>query len=199
LIDLISLPFRNEGIYRLEDFPEEHQAEIVYLIETFRSNPEIIQQVGEHCRTAERTMVFFKWYGKNFKTRFAVPGLEKDFRQVKTIGISVFNKSSSTGFHFGPLRTTLRVLYNLTANAGDEVYIQVGETINRWDKSPLFVFDDTLLHKSVNESDALRSCLFVDILRPGYASFLLSFFVVVTRFIFGPINFLFYKNWQHLK
>lgn len=199
LIDLISLPFRNRGIYRLEDLPADYKTEVEYIISTLQKNPELLERLGEKAQNEDRTMVFFKWYGKNFDSQFEIPALQKDFKYVKTIGISVFNKSSSTGLHFGPFRTTIRVLYNLNPIKSEEVFIEVGETINRWKDSPLFIFDDTLRHRSVNESEELRFCMFVDILRPSYVGGLLSAIVSSTRIVFSRVNFLFYKNWKFLR
>jgi hypothetical protein len=58
-------------------------------------------------------MIFFKWYGKNIDNFYSVPEFHKDYKYIRTIGISVFNKKESTDEHYGPLRTTLRVLYNI--------------------------------------------------------------------------------------
>jgi beta-hydroxylase len=35
------------------------------------------------------------------------------------------------------------------------------------------MFDDTLLHRSVNDTDETRYCAFIDILRPSYAHMLM--------------------------
>ncbi len=131
--------------------------------------------------------------------QFEIPELQKDFNYIKTVGVSVFNKSSSTGLHFGPFRTTIRVLYNLSQISSEDVFIQVGDTVNRWKDNPLFIFNDTLRHRSVNKSDELRFCMFVDILRPSYVNGLLSAIVSTTRIVFGKINFIFYKNWTFIR
>ena len=69
------------------------------------------------------------------------------------IGVSIFNKKASTGLHFGPLRLTLRVLYNINTIDDPNVYVTVGDVTHRWRDGKLFIFDDTLQHQSVNESD----------------------------------------------
>jgi len=68
--------------------------------------------------------------------------------------------------HFGFMRATLRVLYNLNEMTDDSAYIVVGDTTNRWRDNKLFIFDDTLLHESINQTDQARYCLFVDMIRP---------------------------------
>ena len=44
LIDLISFPFRNRGVYELDDFPEEHRSEIVEMLEVFKRKPELLDE-----------------------------------------------------------------------------------------------------------------------------------------------------------
>jgi hypothetical protein len=61
----------------------------------------------------KRGMLFFKWYGKNIRASVEVPEYHEGFKYIRTIGVSIFNKKSSTREHFGPLRVTLRVLYNV--------------------------------------------------------------------------------------
>ena len=63
-------------------------------------------------------MIFFKGrYGKNVDASIDVPEFHRDFKYIRTIGVSVFNKKQSTGKHYGPLRVTLRVLYNINTIA----------------------------------------------------------------------------------
>ena len=45
-------------------------------------------------------------------------------------------------------------------------FIKVGNHVNYWQDNKLFIFDDTLQHQSCNNSDAVRYCMFLDILRP---------------------------------
>ena len=118
---------------------------------------------------------------------------------IKTIGLSVFNKKKSTSRHFGPFRATLRVLYNINTVTDPNAYIEVGDTVTRWCENKLFIFDDTLMHQSFNETDQARYCLFVDILRPSPFSLALASVVSTTRFFLKSVNFLFYKNWDVIK
>src|SRR5262249_13970179 len=60
----------------------------------------------------------------------------------------------------------IRILYNLNDINDRSAYIEVGKTINYWSENKLFIFDDTLLHESVNDTNQTRYCLFVDIVRP---------------------------------
>jgi beta-hydroxylase len=118
---------------------------------------------------------------------------------VRTIGVSVFNKKQSTSEHFGPLRITLRVLYNINDMQDDSAYIHVGDHTNYWRQNKLFIFDDTLLHKSCNESDKVRYCLFVDILRPSLMPGVMNTIMNAAQMLFIRINYVFYEKWKFIR
>jgi aspartyl/asparaginyl beta-hydroxylase (cupin superfamily) len=195
LIDILALPYINKGVYRLEDLPKPYQDEIKSVIDS------AIKQdlVGQLQRTAEahaRSMFFFKWYGANVNTVVEVPAFHRDYKYIKTIGVSVFRKRESTSKHFGPLRATLRVLYNVNTMDDKSAYIVVGDTTNYWKDDKLFIFDDTLLHQSFNESEKYRYCMFIDIARPSLVPALLAGVVTLNRFLFRGLNSIFYKKWK---
>lgn len=199
LIDVISLPFRNKGIYGIDDFPEKYASEINFIIETLKSKPEVLTQMAEYAKTEDRAMIFFKWYGKKLPSPIEIPEFENEFDYIRTIGISAFNAHRSTALHFGPFRSTIRVLYNLNRIESDDVFIEVGDHRQKWRDNQLFIFDDTLLHRSVNESDELRYCLFADVLRPSHVPGVLRIVVAVTQFVFLRVNYMFYKNWKFIR
>jgi aspartyl/asparaginyl beta-hydroxylase (cupin superfamily) len=198
LMDILSLPYINKGVYRLEDLPGSHQAEIRHLLDTAR-NGNLVGRLEEKTKNIPRSMTFFKWYGDNVDTSLNIPAFHESYKFVKTIGISTFNQKESTSRHFGPLRATLRVLYNINSIVDDSVYIEVGDVKNYWRENKLFIFDDTLLHQSFNESNKPRYCLFVDILRPSPFPALLGSVVSVIRFFLRGVNHVFYKNWKVIK
>lgn len=198
LLDILSLPYRNKGIYKLEDLPTTHQAEIKRLIEAaYKEN--LVEKLAETIKENPRTMFFFKWYGQDVKNSIDVPSFYEKYTYIKTIGVSVFNKKQSTSKHFGPMRATLRVLYNVNDMTDKSAYIEVGDTISYWQDSKLFIFDDTLQHQSFNESGNVRYCLFVDILRPCLLPGVLSAFVSLLCVLLKGVNNVFYKNWKIVK
>ena len=144
-------------------------------------------------------MLFYRWYGRKYENSIELPGIEQDFRFIRTIGVSSFKSGVSTAFHFGPFRSTIRVLYNLNRIESDQVFIEVGDHKHLWKDEPLFIFDDTLMHRSVNESDELRYCVFADIIRPSYFPFVLKSIVSVIQNIFYRFNFIFYNKWKFIK
>lgn len=188
----------NRLIYRLDDFPETHRAEIDSMLSTFNEKKDsIIADIHKKMEGKARGMLFYKWYGKNIDT--SVQEFNKDFKYIKTIGVSVFNKRQSTSLHFGPLRLTLRILYNLTPLKSDKIFIEVDGVKHYWHDDPLFIFDDTIQHRSINEEDWERYCVFADILRPSPLYSLENAFMGAMQFILQKFNGVFYRNWTFLK
>jgi beta-hydroxylase len=194
LLDILTLPYINKGVYWIEDLPGPYREEIERLIDISKRE-NLVGQLEERAKELSRTMVFFKWYGENIDTFLKTPAFHEKWKYIQTIGVSVFNKKVSTSRHFGPIRPTLRVLYNLN-DVDNSAYIVVGDVTHYWTENKLFIFDDTLLHQSFNESDKVRYCLFVDILRPSLAPALMRPFVKLVHFFFKSANFIFYKQWK---
>jgi beta-hydroxylase len=195
LMDILALPYINKGVYKLEDLPPAYRDEITSIIDAVHKQ----DLVGQLQRTAEahaRSMFFFKWYNANVNTVIDVPAFHRDYKYIKTIGVSVFSKKESTSKHFGPLRATFRVLYNVNTMDDKSAYIVVGDTTNYWKDDKLFIFDDTLLHQSFNESEKSRYCMFIDIARPSLVPALLAGVVTLNRFLFRGLNSIFYKKWK---
>lgn len=189
---------RNHGVYQIEQLPQACQQEINTVIDVLKRE-NIVQQLQDKMQHKKRGMIFFKWYGKNVKTSLTTPELHQSFDYVKTIGISVFNKRQSTSWHFGPLRLTLRVLYNLTPIDSRHVYIEAKKHQHFWCDNPLYIFDDTLMHQSVNDADDVRYCMFVDIMRPSYLPQFLYGLLRLVRLAMLKFNGVFYKNWDFIK
>jgi len=198
LMDVFCLPYWNRGIYRLQDLPAGYQAEIQSLINA-ASERNLVGMLEAKMTEKKRGMIFFKWYGKNIDASVSMPEYHQPFKYIRTIGVSIFNKKQSTGEHFGPLRVTLRVLYNINDIVGKNVYIRVGNQTHYWQKNKLFIFDDTLQHQSCNESDAMRYCLFVDMLRPSPWPWLMSSVLTCIRLLMEPLKAMFYKHWTFIK
>ncbi|WP_427025578.1 aspartyl/asparaginyl beta-hydroxylase domain-containing protein [Aureimonas ureilytica] len=192
-VDLVSR--RNPGIYTLDDFPAEWREEIETVLNTFRTRrDEITGEIDAKFHDGRRGMYVYRWYGKpNIDT---VPEFNREFKYVKTIAVSVFSGKESTTWHYGPLRLTLRVLLNLKPADSDRVFIECNGERHLWRDNPLYIFDDTLFHRSVNEVDARRYNVFMDVIRPtpvpGFISALLS----VVSMIADQMKSLFYKNWR---
>jgi len=195
LLDLITLPYINKGVYQLTDLPAPYQEEIKRLIAVAKQE-NLVGQLEARAKELDRTMIFFKWYGENVNTFLRTPAFHERWKYVETIGVSIFNKRVSTSKHFGPLRPTLRLLFNLNDIEDRSAYIVVGDKVNYWQDNKLFIFDDTLMHQSFNETDKVRYCLFVDIVRPSLLTGLLRPAVSLVNQIFRSANHIFYKKWK---
>jgi beta-hydroxylase len=197
-MDLLSLPYWNKGIYKITDLPQAHQDEINAVIhDALTTN--LVGKLESKLGNEKRGMIFFKWYGKNLQNSIDVPEFHKQYKYIRTIGVSIFNKKQSTTKHFGPLRVTLRVLYNINDMTDKNAFIKVGNHTNCWQDSKLFIFDDTLQHQSCNETDAVRYCMFIDILRPTLLPRLTSAILAGIRLLIAPFNFIFYQHWSFIK
>jgi hypothetical protein len=194
LLDLLSLPYINKGVYRLEDLPTAHQDEVKRLIQIAKAE-NLVARLEERANEFPRTMVFFRWYGVDVDTFLHLSAFNQPWRYIQTIGVSVFNKKVSTSQHFGFMRASLRVLYNLNDMNDRSAYIVVGDQVNYWCDSKLFIFDDTLLHESVNETDQTRYCLFVDMIRPTPFPGVMRAVISGTRLLTRSFKFIYYKNW----
>jgi beta-hydroxylase len=198
LADMLSA--RNLGMYRLEDLPAEHRAEIEACVKAFVDNGDLIKaHVAEVLGDKKRGMLTFKWYAKQQDISVRIPAFEQEYRYIKTIAVSVFNTREKTSWHFGPLRLTFRVLYNLDPVDSDQVFINVDDKTHYWNKQPLFVFDDTLFHRSVNDYDQPRYCLFMDIVRPNHLQPVFDAAVAGAALIASSFKTVFYKNWSFIR
>jgi len=141
-------------------------------------------------------MIFFKWYGLNVDGALKIPAFHQRWKYVQTIGVSVFNRKSSTSRHFGPLRATLRMLYNINDMTDRAAFIVVGDKSSYWCENKLFIFDDTLAHQSFNETEERRYCLFVDLTRPSLMNGVMVAIVRLICLVTRPFNRNFYRYWK---
>lgn len=195
LLDLLSLPYVNKGIYRLEELPPAYQDEVKRLIQIAKEE-NLVAQLEERAKEFPRTMIFFRWYGVNVNTFLNIPAFHQPWKYIQTIGVSVFNKKVSTSKHFGFMRASLRILYNLNDINHHSAYIVVGDEISYWRENKLFIFDDTLLHESVNDTDQARYCLFVDMVRPSPFPGVMRAVMSGIRLVTQSFKFIYYQNWK---
>lgn len=181
----------------LDDFPEEERQEIAQMLQTFdEKRDEIVADLRERVGDKKRAMLFYKWYDDPIDT--SVPEFSDPHKYIKTIGVSVFNSKEKTSLHFGPLRLTIRLLYNLTPRQSENIYIEVNGEKHFWHDDPLFIFDDTIQHCSVNEEEGERMVVFVDVLRPSRHTAFQNKAIKVFNWVFNRVNRMFYKNWDML-
>lgn len=192
-IDLISP--RNPGVLKLEDFPDPHRAEIDEVLNVFRAQKDkIIADIDAVYGEGRRGMYVYRWFGK--KQIDNVPELGGDYKYVKTIAVSVFSGKEKTTWHYGPHRLSYRVLLNLSPVETDKVFIECQGQKRYWHEDPLYIFDDTLFHRSINELDARRYVVFMDVARPSYVPAIIDVGLTFVSTIGGRLKQFFYKNWK---
>ena len=193
--DLIS--GRNPVIWRPEDFSGGHRKEIEDLLKAFEDNKEtIISEIGAQMEGKKRGMVFFKWYDRPGDDSIA--DFNREWKYIKTIGVSVFNAKEATRLHYGPVRVTVRLLYCLTPRPSDDIFLEVDGRKYFWHEDPLVIFDDTVNHRSINGEDWPRFVAFVDVLRPSRFHGLQNALVGIVA-AFQKVNGIFYTNWTQMK
>jgi aspartyl/asparaginyl beta-hydroxylase (cupin superfamily) len=198
LADLMS--YRNRGPSFFAGLPAAHREEIEACTRALTDNAGLVKaHVAKSLAGSRRGMFTFKWYGQPQSPELRIAAFERDYRYIKTIALSVFNTRERTSWHFGPLRLTFRVLFNLDPIDSREVYIQVDDRTHYWIDDPLFVFDDTYFHRSINDVDQVRYCLFMDIVRPNRWNRLFDVSVHAVSVISGSFQRMFYKNWSFLR
>ena len=190
--DLLS--HRNLHTFKVQDLPQSHQNEINEVTQLFDENAKQIAKRFKESKNDNRTMLFYKWYGYNLDE--TILDFNKEYKYIKTIGVSLFREKTSTSRHFGPLRATYRILYNFNKVKNEGSYIEADGRINKWKYNPLFIFDDTLIHQSFNEEDDLRYCAFIDILRPSYFDNVMKNILALVGFFLKKTRGIFYKNWK---
>lgn len=198
LADLFS--YRNLRRFKLADLPDEHRAEIEACVRAFADNGDLIKaHIADKLAGSKRCMLTFKWYNAPQTIDVRIPAFERNYRFIKTIAVSVFNTRERTSWHFGPLRFTFRVLYNLDPIDSRDVFIEVDDKAHYWIDDPLFIFDDTVFHRSINDVDHVRYCLFMDIVRPNYSHKLFDIAVHAASAVSGSFKRVFYKNWSFVR
>ena len=198
LADLFSS--RGPAVLPLASLPPAHRAEIEACLAAFTENGERIKaHMRPKLEGSKRGMLSFRWFGQRQRPEISIPGFERDYRYIKTIAVSAFSRREHTSWHFGPQRLTLRVLYNLEPVESREVFIAVDDRVHHWVDGQLFIFDDTMFHRSVNNVDSLRYCLFMDIVRPNRFPAAFDAAVVLMSLIAGIFKTIFYKNWSFMR
>lgn len=199
-IDIVTLPFINKQVYKLEDLPRLHQEEITTILnETPKEY--LVNALDELGKANERTMLFYKWYGYNVENNYPCELFHRPFKRVLTIGVSSFGAHSETRPHFGWSRAGVRVLINIDDVVGDDAYLDTNNQRHVWKTDgPLFIFDDTVLHQSVNRTDTARNNLFIDVTRPSMVPWFINGIVKFFGFISTSVpGFNKLSNWKVVK
>jgi hypothetical protein len=167
LTDLLALPYISHGRLNYDKLPARYKAEVDKVLNAMRDN-NLPERLAPHMSHAPKEMVVWKWYAKNhYEAPVEVPEFHDDYKYIKSISISIFNKKARTGRHFGPFRASYRILFNIKPLKSKDVYIETQGHRHYWHENPLLIFDDSMMHESVNNSDESRYCGFIDMSKPS--------------------------------
>ncbi|TXL00048.1 hypothetical protein BMR11_04465, partial [Methylococcaceae bacterium CS5] len=78
-MDIVTLPYINKKIYQLQDLPSECQAEIKEILAVVEAE-KVVDEISSRAEKIRRSMIFFKWYGKNIENFYTVPAFHKDYK-----------------------------------------------------------------------------------------------------------------------
>ena len=183
VLDLFALPYVNKGVYRLDDLPPDYQDEVRRLLRV-TDDADLVRRLEERSQDHRRTMFSWRWYGIN-RSRGGCSRLRRTVEIRQDNRIVRLQQKDHHVAPFGWLRPTLRLLYNINDMKDKSAYIVVGNETSYWCNNKLFIFDDTLLHLSANETDQPRYCMFVDILRPTLFPRVMAAVVAFEAFLNG--------------
>lgn len=108
------------------------------------------RRVDESCQRCPKTTALLA----------SIPGMRSAMFSILTPGTRITP-------HRGPFKGMMRLHLALIVppTAGERCAIRVGEETRTWEEGKTLVFDDTYEHEAWNETDGVRTVLFVDFLR----------------------------------
>ena len=111
---------------------------------------------------------------KVFDKTYDPPGFEisklilKEHPEIKSWIFSYMEPHKIIEPHYGPYNGLIRYQMPLRIPDG-ECYLEVANQRHYWVEGQPLIFDETKLHRAVNNSQHLRVVLLIDIERPGYS------------------------------
>lgn len=90
----------------------------------------------------------------------------KDFDNIVSALFSVMEPGTHIKPHRGVFNGVMRYHLGIIVPRSDKVFINIDKQKRFWKENKSFVFDDTLLHEAVNQSNEKRVIMIIDFLRP---------------------------------
>lgn len=154
----------------------DHATALVEELQGFideRSSPPI-QQIDPSQRRLNRdtrwTFFPLRIYGRDFRAHRAELPVTSAFLDAHpefvTASISTLAPGKRLPPHPGPMKGVLRVHLAVEVPSRGRCEMIVGGEHRSWERRAVMVFDDTYLHRAVNDTDEFRSVLFLDLVRP---------------------------------
>jgi aspartyl/asparaginyl beta-hydroxylase (cupin superfamily) len=113
---------------------------------------------------------YIKWYGPiDPKARMICPETSRLLESMPEVHLGMFSilmPGSRIPPHFGPARMCLRYHMGIFTPNDEKCRIKVGNDSYFWKDGEDVMFDDTIQHEVINDTDKPRIILFLDIERP---------------------------------
>ena len=106
------------------------------------------------------------WFKRNCLSMPITHAILKRHPNVVSAYISVLGPRKKLNPHIGPYSGVLRLHLALDVPHRQRCYISVNGKTEHWKQGTCLFFDDTYEHFAVNNTDKIRTVLFMDILRP---------------------------------
>jgi aspartyl/asparaginyl beta-hydroxylase (cupin superfamily) len=135
------------------------------------------------------------WFKRNCALMPVTHDILKRHPYVVSAYVSVLGPRKRLNPHAGPYSGVLRLHLALDIPNEDRCHITVNGQRRRWKQGKCLLFDDTFEHWAANDTDELRSVLFIDVLRPlprGLA--LVNIAIVKAAWLFP---YIFIPMWRH--
>lgn len=151
--------------------------------ETIRDEAQQLYEAG-HVKASERyddlafnsffkrgwTRFYLKWYGDFLPSaREKCPetvALLEGMPSVNAAMFTVMAPHSKLVFHRDPFGGSLRYHLGLLTPNSDECYLELDRERYPWSDGDDLFFDETFIHRAVNDTDETRVILFCDVTRP---------------------------------
>jgi len=150
-----------EILYRKNNIPKYYEIDE---IQTYISG-----HIKEDVNDSWRVFMLYLM-GKNLKeNQLKCPETTKILKKIPNLFqafFSVLEGGKSILSHEGPFLGYIRYHIGAITPKNNPPYIKILDETHTWEEGKSMIFDDTLRHEVINNSDDIRVVLIVDILRP---------------------------------
>ena len=141
------------------------------------------------------------WFPKNCEQMPNTTDIISDHPSIISAYVSVLGPRKALNPHAGPYSGVLRLHLALDIPNEKKCYLMVNGKKLHWQQGKCVLFDDTYEHTAVNDTDEIRSVLFIDIVKPlPFPINVLNWCVIRMARLFSYVNIPLkrHKEWQKI-
>ncbi len=141
------------------------------------------------------------WFPKNCEQMPETVKIISDHSSIISAYVSVLGPRKVLNPHAGPYSGVLRLHLALDIPNEKKCYLMVNGKKLHWEEGKCVLFDDTYEHTAVNDTDEIRSVLFIDIVKPlPFPINVLNWCVIRMARLFSYVNIPLkrHKEWQKI-